>query len=120
MSYFCQYNFGISKSRMARSKYTCICNFPRYFQSPCHRSHIIFHSHPQHMKVSVPLYPHQKSVLLNFQISSKKAVFFFFFRAAFLAYGSSQVESELYLPAYTTATATQDPSQVCNLHYSSW
>ena len=29
------------------------------------------------------------------------------------------VESELLLPAYTTATATQDPSLVCDLHHSS-
>ena len=25
----------------------------------------------------------------------------------------------LQLPAYTTATATQDPSRICNLHHSS-
>ena len=30
------------------------------------------------------------------------------------------VESELQLPAYTTATAIQDPSLVCDLHHSSW
>ena len=24
------------------------------------------------------------------------------------------------LPAYTTATATQDPSHACDLHHSSW
>ena len=32
------------------------------------------------------------------------------------------VESELQLPAYTTATATamQDPSRVCDLHQGSW
>ena len=30
------------------------------------------------------------------------------------------VESELQLLAYITATATPDPSQVCNLHHSSW
>ena len=30
------------------------------------------------------------------------------------------VESELQLPAYATATATQDSSQVCDLHHSSW
>ena len=30
------------------------------------------------------------------------------------------VESELQLPAYTTATATRDPSHVCDLHHSSW
>ena len=29
------------------------------------------------------------------------------------------VESELQLSAYTTATATQDPSQVCSLHHGS-
>ena len=29
------------------------------------------------------------------------------------------VQSELQLPAYTTATATSDSSHTCNLHYSS-
>jgi len=29
------------------------------------------------------------------------------------------VESELLLPAYARATATQDPSRICNLHHSS-
>ena len=29
------------------------------------------------------------------------------------------VKLELQLPAYTTATATRDPSRVCNLHNSS-
>ena len=29
------------------------------------------------------------------------------------------VELELQLPAYTTATATQDPSLICDLYYSS-
>ena len=47
---------------------------------------------------------------------------FCFFRAAPLAYGGSQAraESELQLPAYTTATATPDPSRAYNLHHSSW
>ena len=30
------------------------------------------------------------------------------------------VESELQLPAYTTATAKPDPSCICSLHHSSW
>ena len=30
-----------------------------------------------------------------------------------------EVQSELQLPAYSTATATQDPSHVCDLHQSS-
>ena len=29
------------------------------------------------------------------------------------------VESELQLPAYTTATTTPDPSHICDLHHSS-
>ena len=31
-----------------------------------------------------------------------------------------RVELELQLPAYTTATAAQDPSCICDLHHSSW
>ena len=31
-----------------------------------------------------------------------------------------EVKSELQLPAYTTATATWDPSHICNLYHSSW
>ena len=51
-------------------------------------------------------------------------LFLFFFRAApALACGGSQtrcqITSELQLPAYTTATATPDPSHVCDLHRSS-
>ena len=30
------------------------------------------------------------------------------------------VESELQLPAYTTATAMLDPNHACDLHHSSW
>ena len=30
------------------------------------------------------------------------------------------VELELQLPAYTTATATQDLHHICNRHHSSW
>ena len=30
------------------------------------------------------------------------------------------VKLELWLPAYTTATATQDPSHLFDLHHSSW
>ena len=30
------------------------------------------------------------------------------------------IESELQLPAFTTATATQDLSHICDLHHSSW
>ena len=31
-----------------------------------------------------------------------------------------RVQSELQLPAYSTATAVQDPSYVCDLHHSLW
>ena len=44
-----------------------------------------------------------------------------FFRAATEGYGGSQagVQSELQPPAYTTATAIQDPSHIYGLHHSS-
>ena len=47
--------------------------------------------------------------------------FFGLFRAVSAAYGSSQagVELELQLLAYTTATARQDPSHICDPHHSS-
>ena len=49
-----------------------------------------------------------------------KLDFFFLFRAALVAHGSSLIgiQSELQLPAYTTATP--DPSQICKLHLSLW
>ena len=47
--------------------------------------------------------------------------FAFSFRAALKTYGSSQLRGglELWLPAYTTATATRDLSRVCDLHHGS-
>ena len=36
-----------------------------------------------------------------------------------MAHGRSQVISELQLPAYTSATATQNPSRDCDLHHCS-
>ena len=59
-----------------------------------------------------------------FELNKGSLFFFFFF---FLLELSPQhmevprpgVESELQLPAYTTPTATWDPSRICNLHHSS-
>ena len=47
--------------------------------------------------------------------------FFAFFRAAPVTCDVSRVgaESELQLPAYTTAIAVWDPSRICDLHHSS-
>ena len=50
------------------------------------------------------------------------SLFFLLFTAAPVVYSISQArgrESELQLPACTIATATWDPSLVCNLHHSS-
>ena len=54
-------------------------------------------------------------------------LFFFFFFFVFLGLHPLHmkaprlgVELELQPPAYTTATATWEPSHVFNLHYSSW
>ena len=48
-------------------------------------------------------------------------ILFLLFRATSAANGSSQARGQLdlQLPAYTTATATRDPSCVCNLDHSS-
>ena len=46
---------------------------------------------------------------------------FFFFLGLYLQYMEVPrlgVKSELQLPAYATATATPDPSHICNLHHS--
>ena len=47
--------------------------------------------------------------------------FFVFFRAAPMAYGGSQAKDLIraLAAAYTTGTATQDPSHICDLHHSS-
>ena len=48
--------------------------------------------------------------------------FFFFFLEPHLQHMEVPrlgVDSELQLPAYTTATATPDPSRICNAHHSS-
>ena len=66
----------------------------------------------------------EKIKLASSVLKKKKSLFLFcflFFRVIPMAYGSFQarVEMELQLPAYTTATATQDLSHVCNPHHSS-
>ena len=47
---------------------------------------------------------------------------FCLFRAAPAAHGGSQARGLIgpVVPAYTTATATPDPSHIFNLHHSSW
>ena len=46
--------------------------------------------------------------------------FFFFFMATPTAHGSSQARGQIkfWLQTYAIATATQDPSHICNLHRS--
>ena len=46
--------------------------------------------------------------------------FVFFFRATPMAYGSSQTRGLIRDAAFSTATATQDPSHIFDLHHSSW
>ena len=49
-------------------------------------------------------------------------LFFFFFLGLHLQHlevPRQRVKTELHLPAYTTATTTQDPSCVCDLPHSS-
>ena len=58
----------------------------------------------------------------SFQFLALAQIFFFFFLWPYLQYMEIPrlgVESELQLLAYATATATRDPSRVCDLHHSS-
>ena len=60
---------------------------------------------------------------ISFKTIEKNWFFFFcFFRTAPWAYGSSQDRGQIgvQLLAYTTATATPDPSRVYGLHHSTW
>ena len=61
--------------------------------------------------------------------SSARCPIFFFFSLSFVLLGPHQwhmevprlrVQSELQLPAYTTAMAIPDLSRICDLHHSSW
>ena len=45
--------------------------------------------------------------------------FVLFVRAALAAYGGSQARGQIGAVAYTTATATRDPSRICNPSHSS-
>ena len=55
-------------------------------------------------------------------ISFKQLFFLVFFRPHLrhIEVPSLGIKSELQLPVYTRATATPDPSRVCDLHHSSW
>ena len=64
----------------------------------------------------------------SLQAKDKICSFFFFFFGLFVFLGLHPqymdvprlgVQSELQLAAYPTATATRDPSRVCDLHHSS-
>ena len=71
----------------------------------------------KYLKVCNHIY--NDSLLCHYYSTSSLQIFFFLlFRTPPVAYGGFQprVKSELRLPAYTTAPATQDPSHVCNLH----
>ena len=69
-----------------------------------------------------------QTVITARQVDKIKLAFLFFFFFFFVGSGahpqpmevpSLGVQSELQLLAYTTATATPDPSHVCALHHSS-
>ena len=81
---------------------------------------------PPLTNVSLPFFLSVTQLILYYSILYPFCLFFWFFCFLGLhpAYGSSQatmlgVKSELQLLTYTTATATQDPNHICNLHHSS-
>ena len=68
--------------------------------------------------------PMSKTVLVLISIFRSLSLFFFLllFRAAPTVHGGSQAGGpiEAVATAYTTATAMQDPSHICDLHCNSW
>ena len=76
------------------------------------------------MSLYIPLCAQAIVSWVSNTFNQENLCFFFlvFFRASPTAYEVPRlgVESELQLPAYTTATATQDLSCICDLHHSSW
>ena len=68
-------------------------------------------------------------ILADREVLSKAQTRYWFFVCSFfgflglhpwhIEFPRLRVKLELWLPAYGTATATQDPSHICNLHYSS-
>ena len=67
-------------------------------------------------------YNHVRVCVHVCMISFKELAIFFFFLGPCLWYMKVPrlgVETELQMLAYTTATATLDPSHICDLHHSS-
>ena len=81
---------------------------------------------PYKAKQNKQTQPHIYIIKILLYITYLKYIYFFFFFSGFLGphlwhmeVSRLGVKSELQLPAYTTATATQDPSHICKLHHSS-
>ena len=69
------------------------------------------------------LFIYPNSWISGFKWSNINIIFFIFFLGLYpqhMEVPRLGVKQELQLPAYTTATATQDPSHICYLHLSSW
>ena len=68
-------------------------------------------------------YNHQNKPSVFFPLNGQRGVclffFFFLFRAVHASYGCSQTRGQIRAAAYTTATASSDPSCVFDLHHSS-
>ena len=68
--------------------------------------------------------PEASHLIYSVKVTHKKSFFFFFFGSLGphpqpMEISRLGVKSELQLPASTTATATLDPSCVCDLHHRS-
>ena len=78
-------------------------------------------------KIQLFLCSNQCNMMISFNpllpFSQQGLAFFFSFLGLPLRHmevARLGVKSELQLPVYITATATQDPSHVCNLYHRSW
>ena len=65
--------------------------------------------------------PEMPEIMLHFRTEGRFFCCYFLFMATHAVYEVPRigVKSKLQLPAYTTVTATQDPSHISDLHHSS-
>ena len=57
--------------------------------------------------------------MVSYFFQEKKSLFIHLFFFLVMEIPRLGMESELQLPAYTIATATRDPSSICDLHHDS-
>ena len=117
----CSSNRGCSETRLLKARKERTFRLPQPFGSTSHSTgwKRLTHIRKGPFRHSVHRY---KCRSLPETLSQARPEFFFFKgpNPRHMEVPRPGVKSELRQLAYTTATATRDPSHVCDLHHSSW